>query len=150
MEALTIIGLVFLGLGIFFILFAVLFMTIENSTIKNCTERTFGEVVEIKRKSMKTNGAVSSMSHQKVYAPNLRFMANGQWVQATPTIYTTNQNYPVGTQLPILYDRNNPQRVILEGTRGFKLFYIIFYIVGGFLVLLGFVLFILSFVGYNF
>ena len=147
MEAITFVGLIFLGIGVFFILFAVLFNVIENSTMKNCTERTFGEVVETKTRNVVMSTNVGPRSHQKVYAPEFRFIANGQWVQATPTIYTSKQNYPAGTQLPILYDRNNPKRVIIEGTRGFKLFYIIFYIVGGFMIILGLSFLVLHVIG---
>ena len=145
-EALLIVGLVFLGIGIVFILIAVLFTAIQNATDKNCTERTFGEVVSVNDRNVHFSGNVGTRSNTTVYAPVFRFYANGEWVQASPKVYTSKQNYPAGTQVPILYDRNNPSRVIIEGTKGFKLFYIIFYSVGIAMFLIGLIVMITSIV----
>ena len=83
-EAFLMVGLVFMGIAIVFILMAVLFTVIQSSTDKNCTERTFGEVINVSTRNVHFSGNVGTRSNTRVYAPVFRFYANGEWVQASP------------------------------------------------------------------
>jgi hypothetical protein len=86
-NALSLVGWILFGIGIFFILFALLFYVIQKKT--------------------------------------------------SSKIYKSPCKYIVGQQVPILYDRTNPERMVIENETGFKLFVIIFAIIGGVLALGG-------------
>lgn len=124
------IAMIFLSVGILFLLIAVMFFAFQKNREKTCTEKTVGEVVGIKESHCKGRTA---------YSPVFSFRVNGAEVRAHLKIFRNPLNVNIGDSVPILYDKNDPERIIMADDKAGRLLYILFGGLGAVMLLIGLV-----------
>ena len=144
MNPLLIVGLIFGGVGVIFLMTAIIIYTTKNSSDKKCSGRAYGEVVRIL--SDYGQSSLSEEHHNHTYySPEIKFLdRNGYEVVAHPSVYTYPCKYQVGQTVTVMYDENDPQHIKIAGDTTAKTLYIIFFIVSGILLALGITMIIIA------
>ncbi|MCR5213400.1 MAG: DUF3592 domain-containing protein [Eubacterium sp.] len=137
-----IVCLCMLGIGVIFGGFSILFKVISDRSKAGCDCKTYGTVIRMLRARHYYGHNTTATP---MLTPEIKYMANGYEIVSHNNLYSTNSKYNVGDTIPILYDRNNPQRFVIEGQNLFKVFIITFGIIGGICILAGIILGIISF-----
>ena len=111
------IAMIFLSVGMLFLLIAVMFFAFQKNREKTCTEKTVGEVVGVLENRIK---------RQTTYSPVFSFWVNGAEVHAHLKVYRNPLNMKIGDRVPIYYDKNDPERIIMADDKAGRLLYILF------------------------
>ena len=118
--------LIVFGAGFFLLLMASIFYLIHKNVGKNCNIKTEGEIINI---LSDTNlAAFSNDVRMRMYSPEIKFLVNGVEHISHPKVFTTKKDYVIGNKIIILYDENNPDKIVLEGKNIFKIVYTALYI----------------------
>ena len=144
MNVLLIVGAIFGGVGLIFLMTAIIIYTTKNSSDRKCSGRAYGEVVRILIQSG-VHYQAGDGHHQTCYSPEVKFLdRNGYEVVSHPTVFTYPCNYQVGQTVTVMYDENDPQHIKIAGDTTAKTLYIIFFIVSGILLALGITMIIIA------
>ena len=144
MEALLIVGLIFSGVGLIFLIVACIIYFNKKSSDRRYTGKAYGEVLRLLTDSFR-NPSFSDFRTRSSYSPEVRFFTSmGVEVVSHPVIFTYPCKYQVGQTVTVLYDENNPQKIKIAGDNTAKILYIIFFSVSALLLLIGIPMLIIS------
>lgn len=136
MEVLLDVGAIFGGVGVIFLIVAIIMTSVKKSSDKRYSGRAYGVVVEIISRSG-FSSVHSGMRSRRYYAPQIRYNVNGFDLFSHPMVFKYPCNYSVGQTVTVCYDPQNPEKMKIEGDKTVTILSIIFFIVSGILILLG-------------
>ena len=121
-----IIGVVFLGLGIF--------MYVKNDNlIKNCTTETTATVVDMKQElSSDTDSTTSYM-----YYPIIEYVVDGNTIRTQIDSGSSSPKYNINEKITILYNPNKVKEFIVKGEKTLSIFSIVFMALGALISVYG-------------
>jgi hypothetical protein len=131
----------FRGIGLYLILFGVLFLGLgcwfyfDQRGFEAKAEKTTGTVIEVKREESTTTSGNRPRT-VVVYRPVIRFEAGGRSYTFITSSASSSYNYKRGARLDILYDPANPMDARLADDL-VSWISIIFIGVGGLIVIVG-------------
>ena len=114
----AIVGVIFLGVGIF--------MYIQNKNlVKNCTEKAEATVVD-----MKEEFSSDSDMGSYLYYPIIEYNAKGQNVRVTMSSGSNVPAYSINDKIAILYNPNKVEEFIVDGDKMSGIISIVFIALG--------------------
>lgn len=141
MEPSVLVGIIFMITGLFFIFLASLFTIIGNKNKKNCDTPGEGEVIELVSPNLRQARRSAQVQRQRpMLAPLIRYYVNGTEYTYHPKVYTYPCKYNVGDRIKFLYDSSDPSKIHLNAPAALTIISNVFYIVGGILTCVGFIL----------
>ena len=144
MEPLLIVGLIFSGIGLIFLMVACIIFSSKKSSDKRYTGKAYGEVLRLLTDAVR-NPSFSDFRTRTSYSPEVKFFTStGIEVISHPIIFTYPCKYQVGQTVTVLYDENNPQKIKIAGDPTAKILYTIFFAVSALLLLIGIPMLVLS------
>jgi len=126
-----IIGLIAIGLGIFFIVSA-------GNLAKVCTEETTGTVVGILRDEEIDSEGYTSIT----YTPQIEYKVGEQLVTAKGNGSSNASDHTIGEQIEIMYNPDNIEEHMIKGDNSSKIGGIIWIVLGSIILLVGVVKFL--------
>ena len=105
-------GILFLLVGIIFIVAAVIIMLQGDSLQKRCTEQTTGTVVDV---ICESNYNTSHNEVKHTYYPVIEYKVDDRTITQRSNIGQNPPKYKVGQQVEICYNPNNVAEFIIKG-----------------------------------
>lgn len=134
MDSAVAIGLLFSAIwflcGIIFLITGTLMLKSQKKKEKNCTEKTYGKVIDIVR--LRNTGGGSSSGQPATYHPVFEYRV-GDLTFVKQSLYGSTlakNKYAIGQDVEILYNPNNGNEYLIVGFTSPKTIATIFTVVG--------------------
>ena len=122
---------VWCGLGLILLIISIGILSARNKNLKRCTAKAVGIVKDIILKS-------GANARYASWHPVIEFTTyNGMMVEIIYSFGSNRHNYSKGQEINILYDPENPERILLPDDKNIKLVQIVFMLVGIGLIVIG-------------
>lgn len=123
--------LIFICIGVIFIVGGIVVLNQGNSLKKRCTEETIGTVVEFIREV--------DFDNKSTYFPVIEYQAGDRTISQKSRAGQNPPKYKEGEQIEIYYNPNNVQEYIIKGDSTSSFLGILVIVLGAIVVVVGFI-----------
>ena len=126
-------GGIFCGLGLIFLLVAIVIASSQKNKMKVCTSKAIGTIIDVKQRT-----SISHEHSSSNYYPVIQYVtADGRTIVKESSFGGSKSTYKTGQEMRLLYNPSNPDEFYMPDDKIPKILKLVFSLVGVGMLLIG-------------